>query len=103
MKVTNDFTHWRSLRRPLCLAIGFFDGVHRGHARLIGRAVREAKRLRGEAWVLTFEPHPARVLNPAAAPRLLTPLPQKLSAIARLGADGVVALPFTRALAASPP
>ncbi|MDA0577137.1 MAG: bifunctional riboflavin kinase/FAD synthetase [Verrucomicrobia bacterium] len=103
MNVVHDLAHWRSQRRPLYVAIGFFDGVHRGHARLIQAAVRLARRHQGEAWVLTFDLHPARILQPSAAPRLLTEQPQKLQALAALGVDGVMVVPFTRALAQLPP
>jgi riboflavin kinase/FMN adenylyltransferase len=89
--------------RPLALAIGFLDGVHLGHQAVI-RAAREAARgLGGEAWVLTFDPHPAQVLRPEAAPALLTDTPSRLRRIAALDVDGCVLLPFTRELAALEP
>jgi riboflavin kinase/FMN adenylyltransferase len=93
-----------SLERPLrdpAVAIGNFDGVHRGHARLF----EETRRLAGggEAVVLTFDPHPARVLAPAYAPPLITPLARKLELIAEAGLDAVVVQPFDRAFAAHSP
>jgi riboflavin kinase/FMN adenylyltransferase len=88
----------RSLRSP-AIAIGNFDGVHRGHAALI----REARSLagpHGDAVVLTFDPHPVQVLAPHAAPPLITTPARKLELLAAAGADAVVVEPFTAELAA---
>lgn len=103
MKVAHALTEWRSETRPLCVAIGVFDGVHRGHARVIAATQRAARKAAGDAWVLTFDPHPARLLRAGAAPRLLTSLPHKLRMFERLDLDGCMVLPFTRDLAALPP
>ena len=59
---------------PLALAIGNFDGVHRGHQELVRVARERAARLGGTAGVLTFTPHPARVFAPAVAPPLIVSL-----------------------------
>jgi riboflavin kinase/FMN adenylyltransferase len=99
VKVYRNWASVRDPRRPVALAAGFFDGVHRGHQRVIARTVAAAKARGGRAWVLTFDTHPLRVLNPAAAPRLLTSLPHKLRMLNRLGIDACLALPFTRGLA----
>lgn len=90
-------------RKPLVLAAGFFDGVHRGHERVIGSAVSRARALGGSAWVLTFDAHPLRVLRPEAAPRLLTSTEHKLRLLAGLGLDGCLLLKFTAALARTEP
>ncbi len=104
MKVACDYQAWHGERRPLHLAIGFFDGVHAGHARVIGRARAQAAAGDGICWVVTFDPHPARVLLPErTAPSLLTALPHKLRLIERLGVDGCLVLPFTRALSHQTP
>ena len=50
------------------LSIGNFDGVHRGHARLVERLLAKARELRGPAIVFTFDPHPVRLLRPESAP-----------------------------------
>lgn len=92
----------RRLVRP-AIAIGSFDGVHRGHAELIGRAVDRARATGGESVVLTFEPHPAQVLAPAHAPRLLTTTERKLELFADLGVDVCILEPFSLALAALSP
>jgi riboflavin kinase/FMN adenylyltransferase len=93
-----------SLERPLrspAVAIGNFDGVHRGHARLFEQTRQLAES--GEAVVLTFDPHPAKVLAPAYAPPLITPLSRKLELIEKAGMDAVVVQPFNAAFAAHSP
>jgi riboflavin kinase/FMN adenylyltransferase len=92
----------RRLRNSV-VAIGNFDGVHRGHAFIFREVRRLADTIGGEATVLTFEPHPARVLAPAFAPPLITPLARKLELIAQAGIDVAVVQPFDRAFAARSP
>ena len=75
------------------LTIGNFDGVHEGHARLIERLVKHARKSAGPSVVFTFEPHPARLLRPQAAPPPLTWVERKAELLARLGVDCVVAYP----------
>jgi len=93
----------KRVRAPLCLAAGFFDGVHRGHQSVLGLAVRCARRHGGQAWAMTFDRHPLKVLNPGAAPLLLTATPHKLVLMKRLGLDGCLVVPFTRRLAGLEP
>jgi riboflavin kinase/FMN adenylyltransferase len=94
----------RRLRSPV-VAIGNFDGVHRGHAHIFHEAKRIAAGLGGgaEAVVLTFDPHPAKVLAPSYAPPLITPLHRKLELIAREGIEVTVVEPFDRAFAQKSP
>ncbi|HLJ70257.1 MAG TPA: bifunctional riboflavin kinase/FAD synthetase [Roseiarcus sp.] len=80
-------------------AIGNFDGVHRGHAAVIGRARRLADELGAPAAALTFEPHPADFFAGRPVVFRLTPPPLKARALAELGVDGVVTLTFNAALA----
>lgn len=90
----------RRLRNPV-VAIGNFDGVHRGHVQIFAEARALARHEpEGEAVVLTFDPHPAKLLAPAYAPPLITPLPRKLELIAAAGIDATIVEPFDRALAA---
>jgi len=92
----------RRLRAP-SVAIGNFDGVHRGHVALLERARERAAALGGEAAALTFDPHPAAVLAPHLAPRLITTTERKLELIAAAGIDACVVEPFDRDLAALAP
>lgn len=77
------------------VALGTFDGVHRGHRRVIGSAVDRARERGLVATVATFDPHPLRVLRPEQPPQLLTTLDQKIALVAELGVDELVAIPFT--------
>jgi riboflavin kinase / FMN adenylyltransferase len=79
----------RRLRAP-AVAIGNFDGVHRGHQALIQAARTAAQPQRGETVVLTFDPHPARLFAPKLAPPALTTLDRRLELLADAGADVVV-------------
>lgn len=88
----------RSLRAP-AIAIGNFDGVHRGHAALV-RQARSLAGPHGDAVVLTFDPHPVQVLAPHAAPPLITTPARKLELLEAAGADAVIVEPFTPELAA---
>lgn len=85
------------------VAVGNFDGVHRGHQALVAAAVREARSLGGVAVVLTFEPHPSRVLSPDRAPSTLMTVGQKAEILSRLGVDRLAVLPFTLELSREAP
>jgi len=99
MKLGSKLACLRGQRRPVLLAAGFFDGVHRGHQAIIRKIVSAARRERGAAWVMTFDTHPRKVLFPMAAPRLLTSTPHKLRLLKALGVHGCIVIPFTRSLA----
>lgn len=81
------------------VAVGNFDGVHRGHQALVAAALQEARARQGTAAVLTFDPHPSRVLHPERAPSALMTLEQKAEALGGLGVEHLAVLEFTRALA----
>lgn len=89
--------------RPVILAAGFFDGIHRGHQRVLAEAVAAARRAGGEAWVLTFDVHPLEVLRPDSAPRLLMCNRHKLLWLERCGIDACLLLPFRRRTAGLEP
>jgi riboflavin kinase/FMN adenylyltransferase len=89
--------------RETAVAIGNFDGVHRGHAALLDLARREAARFGGESVVFTFEPHPARVLAPERAPRRISGADRRLELFALAKVDGAVVQGFDRAFAAMTP
>jgi riboflavin kinase/FMN adenylyltransferase len=80
------------------LALGNFDGLHRGHTKILERVRRQAAERGGTSLVLTFEPHPPRVVRPDKAPPLLMTAAQKVEAIARAGVQGVAIVRFTREL-----
>lgn len=94
MKILHSIAELAEVPGPLCVAIGVFDGVHLGHQALIQRALDEAARIGGSAVVLTFDPHPVRILRPETAPRLLTSTPHKLRLIEKLGCENLLLLNF---------
>ncbi|MFF4534071.1 bifunctional riboflavin kinase/FAD synthetase [Streptomyces sp. NPDC001407] len=77
------------------VTIGSYDGVHRGHQLLIGRAVERARSLGVPAVVVTFDPHPSEVVRPGSHPPLLAPHHRRAELMAELGVDAVLILPFT--------
>ena len=79
------------------LALGNFDGLHRGHQKIIERVRRSAADRNGAALVLTFDPHPPRVVRPDKAPPLLMTMPQKLDGLSRAGLTGTAVVRFTEA------
>jgi riboflavin kinase/FMN adenylyltransferase len=80
---------------PTVVAIGNFDGVHRGHRAIIGNVRERARQVGAKSVALTFDPHPVRVLRPEQAPLLITPMPQRLDLLAATGLDATVVIPFT--------
>lgn len=80
------------------LAIGNFDGLHRGHVKIIERIRRGASERGGTAVVLSFDPHPPRVLRPDKAPPLLMTPAQKREALARAGVQGLAVVRFSHEL-----
>jgi riboflavin kinase/FMN adenylyltransferase len=80
------------------LALGNFDGLHRGHLKVIQRVLRRATERGGTAIAMTFDPHPPRIVRPDKAPPLLMTMPQKLEALARAGLHGVGVVRFTTEL-----
>ncbi len=89
--------------REPAIAIGSFDGVHRGHQALLAAARAEAGSRDALAGALTFDPHPARFLAPALAPPLILPLARRVELLGQAGADFVVVEPFDAALASLDP
>ncbi|WP_405661839.1 bifunctional riboflavin kinase/FAD synthetase [Streptomyces sp. RK9] len=77
------------------VTIGSYDGVHRGHQLIIGRAVARARELGVPAVVVTFDPHPSEVVRPGSHPPLLAPHHRRAELMADLGVDAVLILPFT--------
>lgn len=103
MRLLRSIEELVSVERPLHVAIGVFDGVHSGHRAVI-EAAQQSARLGGteEACVVTFDPHPARVLAPDSAPRLLTSTRHKLLLLRELGIETVAVIDFDRDFAETP-
>src|SRR5690349_6101567 len=96
-----DVIHYPEDPRPLSwrspvLALGNFDGLHRGHVKIIERIQRGAGERGGTSVVLTFDPHPPRIVRPDKAPALLMTKAQKIEALSRAGVQGVAVVRFTR-------
>ena len=85
------------------VAIGNFDGVHRGHQAVLERAMEEARRLDAPALALTFEPHPRELFRPDQPVFRLTPAPARARLLGLLGFDAVVEQPFTQAFSQCSP
>ncbi len=97
MRIIRGIENWKfRLRRPVA-ALGVFDGVHRGHRRIVSRAVARARKLGGKSVVITFDPHPLSVIRPESPPSLLTSHEHKLRLIRDLGADYCLVIKFSRA------
>ena len=84
---------------PLHLAVGMFDGVHRGHQAVIRLAVEAARAAGGSAGVLTFWPHPSVVLRPASPTRVMQDPSAKAEVLRRLGVDLILTEPFSAGIA----
>jgi riboflavin kinase/FMN adenylyltransferase len=85
------------------ITIGAYDGVHRGHRAVIAQVQARAAELGARSVVVTFDRHPASVIRPDAAPRLLTNATQKLELLADTGVDATVVVPFSAAQARETP
>ncbi len=99
MDVFYGYDHVPPDARGASVAIGNFDGVHRGHQALIARACLEAEPLGARTGAVVFEPHPREFFQPARPLFTLTPLPQKLKLLEQYGVDVTFVLPFAHELA----
>jgi len=99
MQVVHGYRDVPQEARGAVLAVGNFDGVHRGHQALIKAAVEKARSLGAPAGVLVFEPHPREFFHPEEPHFGLTPLKQKLEIFEKLGLDLAIVLNFDAALA----
>jgi len=89
-------------RRKVCLAIGFFDGVHLGHQQIIRQTIADARQHEGVALVVSFDCHPNSVVASARVPPLIYSLPQKLRTIESLGAHSLLLIHFDKAFSQQP-
>jgi riboflavin kinase/FMN adenylyltransferase len=95
MKIIHALEQFSRSDTPVILAAGCFDGLHIGHRAVIQMAIDHARTCDGEAWIFTFDPHPAKVLNPDHAPPLLFTSGQQLRHLQEMGVDGCILQPFT--------
>ena len=94
MNIISAAKDLKSEGRKVCLAIGVFDGVHLGHQQILRQTIADARRRDGLALALTFDRHPSAVVAPGREPRLIYTLTQKLRALAALGTDAALVIPF---------
>ncbi|MGE5521419.1 MAG: riboflavin biosynthesis protein RibF, partial [Candidatus Dadabacteria bacterium] len=78
------------------ITIGTFDGVHLGHKKLINNLVEQAEKLNGESIIITFDPHPRKIINTSEQLQLINTLNEKLDLLSTTGIDHVVVVPFTK-------
>src|SRR5262245_15693044 len=98
MKLLRELKNLPESVRRGAVAIGNFDGVHKGHARIVERLLASARQAGGPAVVFTFDPHPVRLLRPDRAPPPLTWTDRKAELLAELGVDTTIAYPTDEAL-----
>src|SRR4051812_8452676 len=98
MKLIRDFDDLPAAVRGGAVAIGNFDGVHKGHARIVEKLLARAKEIGGPAIVFTFDPHPVLLLRPDKAPPPLTWTDRKAELLAGLGINTTIAYPTDEAL-----
>ena len=103
MKTLHSIAELAQLPGPIFLAIGVFDGVHRGHQAVISTSASHAQSVHGTPVVVTFDPHPGKVLRPKSAPHLLTATQHKISLIRNLGVAHLLVINFDKKFAATPP
>lgn len=89
--------------RGAVVSIGNFDGMHLGHQKILRAVVDRARKQQAVATVITFDPHPLKVLRPAQAPPLVCTLAQRLAGFASLGIEAALVLRFDAVLAARSP
>ncbi|MBI1191931.1 MAG: bifunctional riboflavin kinase/FAD synthetase [Bacteroidetes bacterium] len=95
MNVFRSVSELPPLSRPV-VTIGTFDGVHKGHQRILTRLRELAAEANGTSLIVTFHPHPRSIIQPDADLRMLTTLEERLALLAHYGADAVLVVPFTR-------
>jgi riboflavin kinase / FMN adenylyltransferase len=99
MKVFEDIELLRAHLGAPIATIGNFDGLHRGHQAIVRTVLSRGRESGGSSLLITFDPHPLKVLAPERAPRMLTTRRQKLALIDATGLDFLLILPFTMELA----
>jgi riboflavin kinase/FMN adenylyltransferase len=97
VKVVRQLDELSPALRGGAVSVGNFDGVHRGHARIVERLLAAARRMSGPAVVFTFDPHPVRLLRPEQCPPPLTWTDRKAELLSELGIDAMIAYPTDEA------
>ncbi len=103
MEILRSISELAQLPGPVFLAIGVFDGVHLGHQAVISTSAAHSRERNGTPVVVTFDPHPVKVLRPENAPHLLTATQHKIALIRELGVEHLLLLNFDRAFAGTSP
>ena len=103
MKTLHSISELTHLHGSIFLAIGVFDGVHLGHQAVISTSTSHAGSADGTPVVITFDPHPLKVLRPRNAPHLLTATQHKIALIRDLGVEHLLVINFDKKFAATPP
>ena len=98
MQVYRSIEHLPSFKNAV-ITIGTFDGVHQGHQKIIAALKQEAARVHGEAIILTFHPHPRKIINAAEPLQLINTLEEKITLLKKTGIDHLVVVPFTPSFA----
>ena len=103
MEILRSIPELSRLPGPLFLAIGVFDGMHLGHQAVISTSAEHARSVNGTPVVVTFDPHPEKILRPATAPHLLTSTQHKIGLIRDLGVGHLLIIAFDKRFAATEP
>jgi riboflavin kinase/FMN adenylyltransferase len=103
MEIFRSIPELSELSGALFLAIGVFDGVHLGHQAVISTSAKHARAVNGTPVVVTFDPHPEKILRPDKAPHLLTATPHKIGLIRTLGVRHLLIISFDKNFAATEP
>ena len=100
MNIVHAANELKTNGKKVCLAIGFFDGVHLGHQQIIRQTIADARQHDGIPLVLTFDKHPNVIVAPDKAPLLIYSLPQKLRTIESLRIENILLIPFDKQFSA---
>src|SRR3954463_15842961 len=96
MRIIHSANELKPEGKKVCLAIGFFDGVHLGHQQIIRQTIADTRQHEAVALVITFDRHPNTVVAPNRVPPLIYSLPQKLRAIESLGPEALLVIHFDK-------
>ena len=102
MKIIRAANELKPQGRKVCVAIGFFDGVHLGHQQIIRQTIADARQHEALSLVVTFDQHPSTIVAPSRIPPLIYSLPQKLRVIGNLGSDALLLIHFDKPFSEQP-